>query len=74
MKRVYDRVYDILYDCRNNPSIVIIIARFSFYIIGDQRTEYVWVYDGNREVLDRDKDVRYGGWMVDDALIRRFVR
>ena len=28
----------------------------------------------NRGVLDRDKDVRYGGWMVDEALMRRFVR
>ena len=50
------------------------ISRFPFYIIGDRSTEYVRIYDGNRGVLDRDKDVRYGSWMVDEAMMRRFVR
>ena len=28
----------------------------------------------NRGVLDRNQDVRFGGWMVDEALMKRFVR
>ena len=28
----------------------------------------------NRGILDRNQDVRFGGWMVDEALMKRFVR
>ena len=28
----------------------------------------------NRGVLDRNADVRYGGWMVDENMMKRYIR